>query len=260
MKAAGIAMVICSLLGTTIAVYSFRDRQIEVEYGTKIKCYKCSTVIKAPKKKIIWASKRDNYEVEVEEGCCDKCKVEVEVGEIVTCEKCGKTVLNSLTTIRVDPREKTKYSKTSSQARCNECSVKPVVWGKGVEGFTYKYSKFCPHCGSQVPWDRRFDTCRDCGKGYRHVPSPPCPNCDGLGQWQCTACKGAGLTKSKACFNCNGKGEYYEWLTKKMQKCHYCKGKGHHVYSCNGDGTGKTASCRSGKMYCQYCDGRGTIN
>ncbi len=260
MKPVLVVAAIISILGIPAGAYFvFSDRQIEVEYGTKTVCYKCKTVEKAPDKKIIWASKRHNYEVKIEESCCDKCKVTVESGTIVTCSKCGNEIDRAVREITVDPRERGKYTVNRETGTCGDCQGKPVAWGQGIVGSYYKYCKLCPHCGRQVPMEKQFTTCGDCGKRYKHVPSPPCPNCNGRGTWPCSACKGAG-EKKNPCNICKGKGQYYWDLMDQWKSCTYCKGIGYHSFSCNGDGTGKNASCRRGKMQCFYCDGRGTIN
>jgi len=254
-----IVSAVLSVLGIPGAYFMFRDRQIEVEYGTKTVCYKCKTVDKAPDKKIVWASKRHNYEVAVKESCCDKCKIEVESGFVMSCSKCGRELQQEVEKLKVDPRQAKSYKVAQEHEVCANCKPKPaVLWGMFTDTSRWGHKMFgpgCPFCRNQV--QERATVCGRCGREFRWIAGT-CSNCGGSGRVDCVVCKSKGK-QYIACAYCSGRGGDMRPegnasdSPRHWQTCSICKGsKGHSLecYSCKG----------SGKLRCSPCDGRGTIN
>ncbi|MFY9484535.1 MAG: hypothetical protein WAP74_02840 [Patescibacteria group bacterium] len=252
MKPVLIVSAILGILGIPAGAYFvFSDRQIEVEYGTKTFCYKCKKVEKAPHKKIIWASKRYNYEVKIKESCCEKCKVEVETGSISTCAVCDKTLASEVKKIKIDPRENHEGFAVHKTSRdyCDSCKPKPqVLWGTFTNDWGNKtFAPACPGCRNKVQVGST--RCR-CGQEFQWV-NGTCTNCKGFGYQRCSNCNFTGKDNRK-CGWCGGKGTYMGAALGNDVKCRDCKGTGKTSHNCMWCSGNKKTECR-------WCDGQGII-
>lgn len=246
---------ILGIVGVPVAIYSFRDRQIEAEYGSKTVCYKCKAVIKPAKKKIVWASRRHKYTVDLTESCCEECKVEIETGSISTCAGCGKQLASYLRKIRVDPREKDDEGYDISETShdyCDACKPKPtVLWGTFDTGRGYQWSKkfapACPACRNEVQVGST--RCR-CGQEFQWV-NGTCTKCKGYGYLRCSQCNFTGKD-TRRCGWCGGKGTYMGAALGNNVKCRDCNGTGETTRNCmwcNGEKRDK----------CTWCEGQGIV-